>query len=314
MLWLLRHAEAADGMPDDDRPLTDRGIRQAEAAGQALLRLGARLDTCLTSPKLRALQTAQLACEPLGVTPVLEPALSGEPFDVHELIAGQGQDVMIVGHDPSFTLTVHDLTGAQSRLQQGRARRDREGRARGAHATRRAGCDRGRRREGRMTRQSTQSARAAAAVADRRRERGPRAPRPERSRAVRQPRALVARLQRPRPPAGRGRVAAAARTAQVPGDLRHQSRRVLHGPRRRRPRPARRADRRPRARRRLPRRDARRNLRARARAGPPPRPVLRRDRSPSARRARHPDRDLRGVGRLGRGDRAKASASRSSPS
>jgi phosphohistidine phosphatase len=106
-------------MPDDDRPLTDRGIRQAQDAGRALQRLGARLDTCLTSPKLRALQTAQLACESLGVTPVLEPALSGEPFDVHELIAGQGDDVMIVGHDPSFTLTVHDMTGAQSRLRKG---------------------------------------------------------------------------------------------------------------------------------------------------------------------------------------------------
>ncbi len=36
MLWLLRHAEAADGTPDDDRPLTERGIMQAEDAGQAL--------------------------------------------------------------------------------------------------------------------------------------------------------------------------------------------------------------------------------------------------------------------------------------
>jgi phosphohistidine phosphatase len=116
---MLRHAEAADGMPDDERPLTDRGIRQAEAAGRALARLGARLDTCLTSPKLRALQTAQLACEPLGVQPVVELALSGEPFDIHELIAGQGDDVLLVGHDPSFTLTLHDLTGAQSRLRKG---------------------------------------------------------------------------------------------------------------------------------------------------------------------------------------------------
>jgi phosphohistidine phosphatase len=116
---MLRHAEAADGMPDDERPLTDRGIRQAQAAGRALARLGARLDTCLTSPKLRALQTAQLACEPLGVQPVVEPALSGEPFDIHELLAGQGDDVLLVGHDPSFTLTLHDLTGAQSRLRKG---------------------------------------------------------------------------------------------------------------------------------------------------------------------------------------------------
>jgi phosphohistidine phosphatase len=119
VLWLLRHAEAADGLPDDERPLTDRGVRQAESAGRALARLGVQIDTCLTSPKLRALQTAQLACEPLGLTPTVEPALGGEPFDVPELILGRGENVLLVGHDPSFTLTVHDLTGAQSRLRKG---------------------------------------------------------------------------------------------------------------------------------------------------------------------------------------------------
>ncbi|MFZ0040553.1 MAG: phosphoglycerate mutase family protein [Solirubrobacteraceae bacterium] len=118
MLWLLRHAEAADGLPDDERPLTERGIRQAQDAGHALEQLGAKLEICLSSPKLRAVQTAQLACAPLGVEVTIEPRLSGEPFDVHELIAGF-DDVMLVGHDPSFTLTLHDLTGAQSRLRKG---------------------------------------------------------------------------------------------------------------------------------------------------------------------------------------------------
>ena len=118
MLWLLRHAEAADGLPDDERPLTDLGVRQAEAAGRALARLGASVDVCLSSPKLRALQTAQIACEPLGISVTVEPALSGEPFDVHELTAGLG-DVLLVGHDPSFSLTLHDLTGAQARMKKG---------------------------------------------------------------------------------------------------------------------------------------------------------------------------------------------------
>ena len=118
MLWLLRHAEAADGYPDDDRPLTERGMRQAEAAGRALARLGVHVDACLTSPKLRALQTAQRACEQLGVPVTVEPALSGEPFDVHQLTAGLGE-VLLVGHDPSFTLTLHDLTGAQARMKKG---------------------------------------------------------------------------------------------------------------------------------------------------------------------------------------------------
>ncbi len=118
MLWLLRHAEAVDGLPDDERPLSERGIRQAEAVGRALIRLGTRLDACLTSPKLRALQTAQLACEPLGLSPTVEPALSGEPFDVAALTAGF-EDVLLVGHDPSFSLLLHSLTGAQARLRKG---------------------------------------------------------------------------------------------------------------------------------------------------------------------------------------------------
>lgn len=118
MLWLLRHAEAADGFPDDDRPLTERGVRQAQAAGRALARMGVTIDACLSSPKLRAVQTARLGCEPLGVNVTIEPALSGEPFDVHALTAGLG-DVLLVGHDPSFSMTLHDLTGAQARLRKG---------------------------------------------------------------------------------------------------------------------------------------------------------------------------------------------------
>jgi len=118
MLWLLRHAEAADGGPDEDRPLTERGMLHAEAAGLAMARLGTHLDVCMSSPKLRAVQTAERACEPLGVTVTIEPALSGEPFDFHALTAGLG-DVLLVGHDPSFSLTLHALTGAQARIRKG---------------------------------------------------------------------------------------------------------------------------------------------------------------------------------------------------
>jgi phosphohistidine phosphatase len=118
MLWLLRHAEAADGTPDDERALTERGVMQAQDAGQALSTLGVTLDACLSSPKVRAVQTAQYACAPLGVEVTLEPRLGGEPFDANDLVAGLGE-VLLVGHDPSFTLTVHDLTGAQARLRKG---------------------------------------------------------------------------------------------------------------------------------------------------------------------------------------------------
>jgi phosphohistidine phosphatase len=118
MLWLLRHAEAEDGLPDDERPLTPRGAIQADAAGRALAVLGVQLEVCLSSPKLRAVQTAERACEPLGVPITVEPALAGEPFDVHALTAGL-TDVLLVGHDPSFSLLLHDLTGTQARMKKG---------------------------------------------------------------------------------------------------------------------------------------------------------------------------------------------------
>ncbi|HEY1567292.1 MAG TPA: phosphoglycerate mutase family protein [Solirubrobacteraceae bacterium] len=118
MLWLLRHADAADGTPDDERPLTERGVIQAQDAGHALSALGVTIDACLSSPKVRAVQTAKYACAPLGVEVTLEPRLAGEPFDADDLVAGLG-DVLLVGHDPSFTLTLHDLTGAQARMRKG---------------------------------------------------------------------------------------------------------------------------------------------------------------------------------------------------
>ena len=116
---MLRHAEAADGQPDDERPLTERGMRPATDAGLALARLGVHLDACLSSPKLRAVQTAEQACEPLGVPVTIEPALAGEPFDVHGLIAGLGDVAAGRPRSKSFTLTVHDLTGAQARMRKG---------------------------------------------------------------------------------------------------------------------------------------------------------------------------------------------------
>ena len=120
MIWLLRHGEAADGSPDAERPLTDKGREQSRAAGAALRALGVKPDACLTSPKLRAADTARLACEELGtVVPQHEPKLAGGPFHADELAAGLGDDVILVGHDPDFSAAVHSLTGAQVRLKKG---------------------------------------------------------------------------------------------------------------------------------------------------------------------------------------------------
>jgi phosphohistidine phosphatase len=119
VIWLLRHGDAADGSPDAERPLTDKGRKQARAAGEALKALGVGFDVCLTSPKARAADTASIACEPLGLEPQLEPKLAGGPFDAEALAAGLGDNVLLVGHDPDFSAAVHSLTGAQVRMKKG---------------------------------------------------------------------------------------------------------------------------------------------------------------------------------------------------
>ena len=119
MLWLLRHGDAEDGSPDAERKLTEKGRRQSKAAGAALAALGVKLEACLASPKVRASQTAELACEALGVEPELEPKLAGGRFDAEALAAGLGDEVLLVGHDPDVSMAVHSLTGAQVRMKKG---------------------------------------------------------------------------------------------------------------------------------------------------------------------------------------------------
>jgi phosphohistidine phosphatase len=119
VIWLLRHGEAEDGSPDAQRALTADGERQAREAGAALAVLGVELDACLTSPKVRARDTAQLACEALGVEPLDEQALRGGPFDPVEVAAGHGESVLLVGHEPDFSMAVHSATGAQVRMPKG---------------------------------------------------------------------------------------------------------------------------------------------------------------------------------------------------
>ncbi|HZV75519.1 MAG TPA: histidine phosphatase family protein [Conexibacter sp.] len=121
MLWLLRHADAEDpdGRPDAERPLTDKGRAQARAAGAALAVLGVRIDACLASPRVRARETAALACAPLGVEVQIAPELDGGRFDAERVAAGLGEHVLLVGHNPAVAQAVLDLTGARVRMRKG---------------------------------------------------------------------------------------------------------------------------------------------------------------------------------------------------
>lgn len=119
VIYLLRHGEA-EGRGGDDaaRRLTEKGERQARDAGLALVALGAGIDACLASPKVRALDTARRACEALGVEVEVTDALRGGPFDSLDLAAGRG-NVLLVGHEPGFSREVARLTGAKVAMKKG---------------------------------------------------------------------------------------------------------------------------------------------------------------------------------------------------
>ena len=124
-LWLLRHGEAEphDARPDADRRLTRRGEAQSRDAGRALAALGISFALVFSSPKVRARDTALLACESLGVEPVLHPPM-GEGLDVHEALAlaaagGADARTLLVGHEPDLSQVLHDLTGARLQMKKG---------------------------------------------------------------------------------------------------------------------------------------------------------------------------------------------------
>ena len=110
-LYLLRHADAGDPEawrgPDADRPLSSKGEKQSERLASFLLGVGFRPDAIISSPKLRAMQTAERVGDRLGVEVHADKVLAGgvDVDDVERLLAEAGNPgrVVIVGHDPDFS-------------------------------------------------------------------------------------------------------------------------------------------------------------------------------------------------------------------
>jgi phosphohistidine phosphatase len=124
-LWLLRHGDAEEhgARPDFERRLTARGERQSRAAGRALARLGVEFAQAFTSPRIRALDTARLACAELGIEPVTHEPLGGEFHSdaADELIAAarDGEALLLVGHEPDMSGLVQSLSGSRVAMKKG---------------------------------------------------------------------------------------------------------------------------------------------------------------------------------------------------
>jgi phosphohistidine phosphatase len=112
-LFVIRHAEAAPGDPDDMRSLTPEGREQARALGERLAREGVRLDALISSPLLRARETAAALARALSVPAETDDRLApgATADDVLALTVSRGETVAIIGHQPDCGEIVSALTG-----------------------------------------------------------------------------------------------------------------------------------------------------------------------------------------------------------
>jgi phosphohistidine phosphatase len=109
-LVLVRHAEAAPGEPDELRTLTPAGQQQARELGDRLRADGVQPDAVLTSPLLRARETA--AALGFGEPDALEelgPGATAE--EVKAAIAHRGDTIVVVAHQPDCSRITAALRG-----------------------------------------------------------------------------------------------------------------------------------------------------------------------------------------------------------
>ncbi|KQR23531.1 SixA phosphatase family protein [Microbacterium sp. Leaf151] len=120
-LILARHAKsdwADEGLDDHDRPLNDRGRRDAPAVARTVQRAGVRPAVILSSTALRARQTAEAFGKTFEVEVVERPELYlAAPDALLDAARTSGVDeVMVVAHDPGMSSLVSRLAGRDERM------------------------------------------------------------------------------------------------------------------------------------------------------------------------------------------------------
>ena len=124
-IYFLRHGEAADTAPDQtdaERPLTKKGRKQARKAGKWFAKEGMTFEVIVSSPLLRACQTAKPVAKKLGVEMTADERLSCGMLTVTslaELIAGLDEpaSVLLVGHEPDFSSVIGELIGGNVEMK-----------------------------------------------------------------------------------------------------------------------------------------------------------------------------------------------------
>jgi phosphohistidine phosphatase len=123
-LYLLRHGIAVDpgssGMPDDARPLTEKGIKRMHQIAIGLLALELELDAIITSPLVRARETAEIVADALGLADRLETsnvlATGSDPATIERWLRSRAESrLMLVGHNPTLSELVSLLVAGARR-------------------------------------------------------------------------------------------------------------------------------------------------------------------------------------------------------
>jgi phosphohistidine phosphatase len=124
ILYIVRHGIAVDrsdpnSPPDPERPLTARGIKKTRLAALGLAKLDIKPDPFITSPLIRAVQTAEIFAEALSFPPSkirssehLKPAADPAEF-LKELSRLKAKEVICFGHAPHLDTMISQLAGAR---------------------------------------------------------------------------------------------------------------------------------------------------------------------------------------------------------
>ncbi len=122
-LYFMRHGEASDDAPSDElRPLTDTGRLHLSNAGKVLKKI-LTVNAVYASPRLRARQTAEIIAQALEQDVIVRDELNFN-FSIEtlkSLIMGYDEEsrLLLVGHNPSISEVVQQMTGANINLKTG---------------------------------------------------------------------------------------------------------------------------------------------------------------------------------------------------